>query len=402
MMLLVSSAIAADDQPRRGGPVYEAIVLDAATGQVLRELEPDAVTYPAQLTMMMTLYLTFEALAQGRLRPDQNLSVSHDASIKMPPNLGLTSGQQVTVRDLILGVVIRSANDAATVLAEGLGVTEANFAAMMTRKARQLGTSRTQYRNATGVPDSEQLTTARDTARLALALLHDFPREYRYFSLREFAFRGKIVRSGDHFLERDKGTDGIKSGYTVTSGFNLATSAVRNGRRLVGVIMGSESASDCDAQMGRLLDLGFADLAAPSAATNNNKEIPSKSVRLRLENGIYMVPVRINEQMTVPFILDSGASEVAIPADIFSTLIRTGTVKGEDFLGSGTYVMADGSRQSSERFLLHELKVGDILVKDVIANVVPMKGDPLLGQTFLSKLPAWTIDNKEHNLVFSQ
>src|SRR5262249_3627027 len=138
----------------RGGPIYSAIVLDAETGQVLRELNADTVTYPASLTKMMTLYLTFEALNQGRLRLDQALPVSGDAAVHRPSKLGLSPGEAVTVRDLILGVVTKSANDAAAVLAEGLGGgSEANFAALMTHKARQLGMSRTQYRNASGLPD---------------------------------------------------------------------------------------------------------------------------------------------------------------------------------------------------------------------------------------------------------
>jgi D-alanyl-D-alanine carboxypeptidase len=258
---LAPMALASEVPTPRGGPVYEAIVLDADTGQVLRELNPDQVTYPASLTKMMTLYLTFEALNQGRLRLDQYLQVSYEAAAHKPSKLGLTPGEPVLVRDLILGVVTRSANDAAAVLAEGLGGgSEANFAAQMTRKARQLGMSRTQYRNASGLPDPEQLTTARDIARLSLALFHDFPREYRYFSVRDFQFQGETVHSHDHLLEWYDGADGIKTGYTVASGFNLATSAVHSGRRLVGVIMGGESARQRDGEMARLLDLGFADL----------------------------------------------------------------------------------------------------------------------------------------------
>ena len=258
---LAPMALASEVPTPRGGPVYEAIVLDADTGQVLRELNPDQVTYPASLTKMMTLYLTFEALNQGRLRLDQYLQVSYEAAAHKPSKLGLSAGQPVLVRDLILGVVTRSANDAAAVLAEGLGGgSETNFAAQMTRKARQLGMSRTQYRNASGLPDPEQLTTARDIARLSLALFHDFPREYRYFSVREFAYQGETIHSHDHLLEWYDGADGIKTGYTVASGFNLATSAVHSGRRLVGVIMGGESAHQRDVEMARLLDLGFADL----------------------------------------------------------------------------------------------------------------------------------------------
>jgi D-alanyl-D-alanine carboxypeptidase len=260
----------------RGGPVYEAIVLDAETGQVLRELNPDAVTYPASLTKMMTLYLTFEALNSGRLRLDQYFQVSAAAAAHSPSKLGLDPGQSISIRDLILGVVTRSANDAAATLAEGLGGSEANFAAMMTQKAHQLGMVHTAYRNASGLPDAGQLTTARDIARLALALFHDFPREYRYFSVRQFEFEGRVVDSHDHLLEWYDGADGIKTGYTVASGFNLATSAVRNGHRLIGVIMGGGNARVRDEEMARLLDLGFADLAteAPVVAQNHPPAAP--------------------------------------------------------------------------------------------------------------------------------
>jgi D-alanyl-D-alanine carboxypeptidase len=249
-----------------GGPVYEAIVLDAETGQVLRELNPDAVTYPASLTKMMTLYLTFEALNQGRLRLDQYLSVSAVAAAHAPSRLGLQPGEVVMVRDLILGVVTKSANDAAAVLAEGLGGgSEAAFAMMMTQKAHQLGMLHTNYANASGLPDPSQLTTARDIARLALALYHDFPREYRYFSVKDFDFQGEHVTGHDHMLDWYPGADGIKTGYTVASGFNLATSAVQNGRRLIGVILGGRSVRSRDESMAQLLDLGFADLARAPA-----------------------------------------------------------------------------------------------------------------------------------------
>ena len=236
------------------GRAYEAIVLDAQTGQVLRELNADTTTQPASLTKMMTLYLTFEALNQGRLRLDQYLRVSADAASRAPSKLALVPGEAVTVHDLILGVVTKSANDAAVVLAEALGGSEPGFAQQMTWKARQLGMNYTVYRNASGLPDPEQRTTARDIARLALALYHQFPREYRYFSTQEFVFRGEAMRNHNHLMEWYPGLDGIKTGYINASGFNLAASAVRDGRRLIGVIMGGHSARGRDQQMGSLLD----------------------------------------------------------------------------------------------------------------------------------------------------
>jgi len=249
------------------GPAYEAIVLDAQTGQVLRELNPDVVTYPASLTKMMTLYLTFEALNQGRLRLDQFLPVSGTAASRAPSKLGLVPGESISVRDLILGVVTKSANDAAVVLAEALGGSEWGFAQQMTAKARQLGMMQTVYYNASGLPEPNQRTTARDVARLALALYHQFPREYRYFSTQEFVFRGEIMRNHNHLMEWYPGIDGIKTGYINASGFNLAASAVRDGHRLIGVIMGGRSARSRDQQMAGLLDMAFADLGNGAAAS---------------------------------------------------------------------------------------------------------------------------------------
>jgi D-alanyl-D-alanine carboxypeptidase len=254
-------------QPAIAQPVYEAIVLDAQTGQVLRELNPDIQTPPASLTKLMTLYLTFEALNQGRLRLDQYLRVSGDAASRAPSKLGLVPGEAITVHDLILGIVTKSANDGAVVLAEALGGSESAFAQQMTWKARQLGMNSTVYYNASGLPDPNQRTTARDIARLALALYHQFPREYRYFSTHEFVFRGQVMRNHNHLMEWYPGLDGLKTGYVNASGFNLAASAVRDGHRLIGVIMGGQSAGWRDRQMAGLLDQGFADIGTGQAAS---------------------------------------------------------------------------------------------------------------------------------------
>jgi D-alanyl-D-alanine carboxypeptidase len=247
-------------------PTFEWVLLDAETGQILSEQNADELTYPASLTKMMTLYLTFEALNQARIRLDQTFYVSPYAASRAPSKLGLTPGDSVPVRDLILGVVTKSANDAATVLAEGLAGSESNFARYMTAKARQLGMDHTWYQNASGLPDPGQRTTARDVARLALALYHQFPREYRYFATREFEFRGETVRSHNHLLDWYQGADGIKTGFINASGFNLAASAVRDGHRLIGVIMGGRTWRSRDEEMASLLDQGFAAMARRPAA----------------------------------------------------------------------------------------------------------------------------------------
>ena len=254
----------------------ESIVIDAETGRVLSEMNADAITYPASLTKMMTLYLTFEALNAGRLRLDQYLPVSTEAASKSPTKLHLVPGDSVQVHDLILGIVTKSANDAAAVLAEGLAGSEPAFADRMTAKARQLGMTSTIYRNASGLPDPEQRTTARDVAQLALALYHDFPREYRYFATREFFFRGRVILTHNHLLDWYEGADGIKTGYIGASGFNLAASAVRNGHRLIGVVMGGASAGSRDREMAALLDQGFSEVGA-GATLVAGREVPSPS-----------------------------------------------------------------------------------------------------------------------------
>src|SRR5882762_2082908 len=274
----------------------ESIVIDADTGQVVSEMNADAITYPASLTKMMTLYLTFEALNTGKLRLDQYLPVSTEAASKSPTKLHLVPGDSIQIQDLILGVVTKSANDAAAVLAEGMAGSEAAFAERMTLKARQLGMSSTVYRNASGLPDTEQRTTARDVVQLALALYHDFPREYRYFATRQFYFRGKIIATHNHLLEWYEGADGIKTGYIGASGFNLAASAVRNGHRLIGVVMGGASAGSRDREMAALLDEGFGEVGAGSIGVARREEPTTPVPQVAAETG-QLAPARPREKL---------------------------------------------------------------------------------------------------------
>ena len=275
-------AHAARHAPLAAGPapVGAYFLLDAETGRVIGAANADAVTYPASLAKMMTLYLAFRALNDGTLKLDQRLPISEYAASRPPTKLGLEAGDTITVRNLILGIVTRSANDAAVVLAEGLAGSEPAFCGRMNREARLLGMTRTHYDNASGLPEpGTNLTTARDVAQLALALYHDFPREFRYFSTREFDFRGRTIRGHDHLLSSYPGVDGIKTGYIRASGFNLATSALRNGHRLIGVVLGGRSAGTRDRQMESMLDAGFADLGvAPVLASDRRKGQPQTLV----------------------------------------------------------------------------------------------------------------------------
>jgi len=237
---------------------YEAIVIDADTGEVLHEQSADVQSYPASLTKMMTLYLVFDALESGKLTLDQQLPVSQHAATRAPSRLGLMPGDTIAVRDVILGLVTKSANDAASVAAEALGGSENAFAEKMTQKARQLGMTNTVFRNASGLPDPQQHTTARDLSKLARALYKNHPKEYRYFATESFTYRGATHANHNHLMSRFEGMDGIKTGFINASGFNLAASAVRNGRRLIGVVMGGQSARSRDNQMATLLNAVFA------------------------------------------------------------------------------------------------------------------------------------------------
>ncbi len=239
-----------------------SIVIDADTGDVISESNADAPHYPASLTKMMTLYLIFEALDKGRIKLDTQLPVSEHAAAQSPTKLDLQPGETISVKDVILGLVTRSANDAAVVAAEWLAGSEEIFAQRMTAKARALGMSHTYFHNASGLPDPDQITTARDLAKLARALYRDFPDMYPFFATREFIFRGEVITTHNHLMDRFDGMDGIKTGYIRASGFNLAASAVRNGKRLIGVVLGGESSRSRDIRMASLLNEGF-NRAAP-------------------------------------------------------------------------------------------------------------------------------------------
>ncbi|MCJ8023976.1 D-alanyl-D-alanine carboxypeptidase [Shinella yambaruensis] len=239
--------------PAEANPKYSGIVIDAKTGKVLYSEDADALRYPASLTKMMTLYLTFEALEAGKIRLNTRVPFSKNAASEPPTKLGVGAGNSITVEQAMLGLITRSANDASTALAEFLGGSEERFARMMTQKARALGMTRTVYRNANGLPNTAQVTTARDQARLGIALRQHFPQYYDYFSVRSFRFGKQTINGHNRLLGTVRGVDGIKTGYTRASGYNLVTSAVADGRSVVGVVIGGRSGAARDQQMRKLI-----------------------------------------------------------------------------------------------------------------------------------------------------
>jgi len=234
-------------------PQFSSIIVDGNSGAVLSSNNPDGIRRPASLTKIMTLYLLFERLDAGKMKLDTEMEVSEHASEQAPTKLGLRPGQTLKVEDAIKGLVTRSANDAAVVIAEAIAGDEDEFAKLMTRKARALGMTKTTYRNASGLPNDEQLTTARDQATLGRAIQDRYPRYYRYFATTVFNYRGQSIRNHNRLLGNVEGIDGIKTGYTRASGFNLVSSMRRGNRHLVGVVLGGRSGGSRDATMRNLL-----------------------------------------------------------------------------------------------------------------------------------------------------
>lgn len=263
---------------------YAAIIIDDSSGRVLHQVNADDRRYPASLTKMMTIYMAFEAIEKKRLTFESRLTITPYAANQAPSRIGLAPGDNFTVRQAILALVTKSANDAATALGETIGGNEPAFAAMMTRRAQALGMNNTVFKNANGLPDPQQVTTARDLATLARALRRDFPQHYHYFSTSEFSYKGVTVANHNRVLNQLDGADGLKTGYIRASGFNLASSATRNGRRIVGVVLGGESGAWRDARMVQLMEQAFDNSItnpAPSMIASAKPAAPSAAAQAR-------------------------------------------------------------------------------------------------------------------------
>jgi D-alanyl-D-alanine carboxypeptidase len=264
-------------------PRYSDIVVDGNSGAMLHASNPDALRHPASLTKIMTLYLLFEQLDAGKLKLDSALDVSEHAAIQSPTKLGLRNGQTIKVEDAIKGIVTRSANDAAVVVAENIAGDEETFAKLMTRKAQALGMAHTVYRNASGLPADEQVTTARDQALLGRTIQERFPRYYKYFSTRVFEYRGEAIGNHNRLLGSVDGVDGIKTGYISASGFNIVTSVHRDSRYLVAVVFGGSSAGSRDERMRELIHDHIAQAAvqrtAPLVAEADTKSDPKPDTK---------------------------------------------------------------------------------------------------------------------------
>lgn len=244
---------------------YASLIMDADTGAILSSRYADSSRYPASLTKMMTLLMVFDALERGDIKLKDRIHISPNANAQQPSKLGLPPGSSIRVEDAILALVTKSANDIAVAVAEYIGTTESNFALQMTRRARDIGMTRTTFKNASGLPNNGQVTTARDMAKLASYILNRYPHYYGYFSTKTFTYQGKTYRNHNRLMESFSGMDGFKTGYINASGFNLVASARRDGRRLIGVVFGGRTTVSRNDHMAELLNAGFKDIGIKGA-----------------------------------------------------------------------------------------------------------------------------------------
>jgi D-alanyl-D-alanine carboxypeptidase len=300
-------------------PVSSYILVDAATGEVLTASNADAVTYPASLTKMMTLYQLFGTLKRGQIKMSDTIVFSAHAASQDATNLAVSAGDTITVETAIRAVVVRSANDVATAIGEKLGGTEWNFAQRMNQTARALGMTNTVYQNANGLPNPGQHTTARDMAIMGVALIRDFPEYYHYFSVESFNYHGVQYGGHNHVLDKFDGADGLKTGYIRASGFNVVSSAVRGGRRLLGVVMGGTSPYLRDKQMVAMLTKGFKTDVGTGTQLALNRSVkttptPAAPATLAVASGAQPAP-------------DASIAAVAVPASIAApALVATALV----------------------------------------------------------------------------
>ncbi len=348
---------------------YAALVVDSATGRVLHERNADVRRFPASLTKMMTLYLLFEALKDGRLTMETKLAVSAHAAAQPAVKLGVRPGQTIRVKDAILAMVTRSANDVAAVVAEALGGTEAKFARRMTEKARIIGMRDSVFRNASGLPDDEQVTTARDMIRLAVALRRDFPEYYKVFATKAFTYKGVRYNNHNPLLKTYRGAEGLKTGFTRAAGWNLAASAVRDGYRVVAVVLGGESRVWRDRKMADLLDLGF------ERVTRQAENIPLPTAKPTLVAGLAGLPGE-------PEIAEGDSDEPIVVTDLGGGTMGASPVPSGWGIQVGAFASEEAAAQAlmfAEGLLPGEFTSAVAVVIDVTNYAIPLYRARIVG-----------------------
>jgi D-alanyl-D-alanine carboxypeptidase len=366
--------------PAMAKPQFAAIAVDARNGKVLFSIDPDGLRHPASLTKVMTLYLLFEDLKSGKITLSTPLTVSKHSAAMAPSKLGLKPGSTISVDNAIRAIVTKSANDVASTIGENLGGTESAFAARMTKTARALGMSKSTFRNASGLPDPAQYTTARDMATLSLRIQRDFPEYYPYFRIMAFTYKGQTIRTHNRLLGKYDGADGIKTGYIAASGFNLTSSARRGDKRVVGVVLGAKSGVSRNAYMMAMHDKAF-----PQCKNGKTIAAMAGSSKGALE------PLSTNAatgaKVKVPAAADADQQVPAISDDQSDALANTAAAASADEDAADPSAETTGSTfktVAATKPKVIEAKIGD----DKSPEKLPFAVKPPAKQSDVEQVPA--------------
>jgi D-alanyl-D-alanine carboxypeptidase len=358
-----------------------SIMVDAKNGDVIYENNADELRYPASLTKLMTLYITFNALENKHIKLTDKLKVSRVAASRSPSKLGVRAGGTITVQDAIMAVIVKSANDCASVLAERFAKNEAEFAVLMTQTARKLGMKHTTFKNASGLPNSQQKTTARDMSILAMAVYHHFPQYYKWFSAQSFVYNGQKIYGHNRLLKTFAGADGMKTGYTAAAGFNIVTSAVRNNRRVIAVTMGHQYVNERDKKVALMMDKGLQHLSNPAkydiASVASDINYPQKAVRL----------AKAKATVTAKQKQIAGAAVVAKPKAPVKVASATMTKATTGVTANGKYAIQVGSFSNYQRAKNYAVSVKQRLAKKyAVYNIKVEKVEADSGTVYRSKV----------------
>lgn len=336
-----------------------SIMLDAETGAVMYENNPDEVRYPASLTKLMTLYITFNALEHNHIKLSDKLKISKTAAGRSPSKLGVVAGQTISVKDAINAVIVKSANDCATVLAEHFSKNEAEFAILMTSTARRLGMKNTTFKNASGLPNSKQKTTARDMATLAMAVYHHFPQYYKLFSAQSFVYKGQTIKGHNNILKTFAGADGMKTGYTAASGFNIITSATRGNKRVIAVTMGHKFVNERDKKVALIMDKGLDYI-------NKNEKIDVASLTNLIENKAPVTQIASAPKAT---------ANASVKTKTMANASATSKVSAEKYAiaTSGNYAVQVGSFSNYQRAKNYALTIKNKIAKQYAVHDVKIE-----------------------------
>ncbi len=348
-------AQAATQKKSTANPRYGSIVIDADTGAILHESNADKPLHPASLVKMMTLLMAFDRLQDGSMTLNQRIRISAHAAAQSPSKLGLRAGSTITVKDAIYALVTKSANDIAVAMGEHIGGTESHFAAMMTQRAKELGMSRTRFKNASGLHHPEQVSSARDMAVLSRTLIKNYPQQYKYFSTRNFSYNGANHHNHNRLMETYKGMDGIKTGYIGPSGFNLAASAVRGNHRLIAVVFGGRTTASRNAHVAELLDRGFAKLGASSkdmlvAEARTNIPVPARKPDTGRDTSETVLAMNTAPAMTGTMgeLAGEGDIDPAIARRFETGMMAIAAIKGEIKPGAGSHANTPTQEPSAQ------------------------------------------------------